>query len=79
MFIFTMLAVCVANNLGIMWVAIEATTLSTTFLVGFIIKPHREAAWKYIIICTVGITLALFGVILTYHSSKNVVGEIDMR
>ncbi|MBW7899593.1 Hydrogenase-4 component B [Candidatus Brocadiaceae bacterium B188] len=77
MFIFTMLAVCVANNLGIMWVAIEATTLSTTFLVGFYNKkPHQEAAWKYIIICTVGITLALFGVILTYHSSKNVVGEI---
>jgi hydrogenase-4 component F len=76
-FIFTMLAVCVNNNLGIMWVAIEATTLSTTFLVGFYNKkPHQEAAWKYIIICTVGITLALFGVILTYHSSKDVIGEI---
>ncbi len=77
MFIFTMLLVCVTNNLGIMWVAVEATTLSTTFLVGFYNeKQHQEAAWKYIIICTVGITLALFGVILTYHSSKNVVGEI---
>lgn len=76
-FIFTMLAVCVTNNLGIMWVAIEATTLSTTFLVGFYNKKsHQEAAWKYIIICTVGITLALFGVILTYHSSKDVMGEI---
>ena len=77
MFIFTMLLVCVTNNLGIMWVAIEATTLSTTFLVGFYNKKqHQEAAWKYIIICTVGITLALFGVILTYHSSKGVLGEI---
>ena len=77
MFIFTMLAACVTNNLGIMWVAIEATTLSTTFLVGFYnTKQHQEAAWKYIIICTVGITLALFGVILTYHSSKGVLGEI---
>ena len=77
MFIFTMLTVCVTNNLGIMWVAIEGTTLSTTFLVGFYNKKlHQEAAWKYIIICTVGITLALFGVILTYHSSKGALGEI---
>src|SRR3989304_1570472 len=77
MFILTMLLVCVTNNLGIMWVAIEGTTLSTTFLVGFYNKKqHQEAAWKYIIICTVGITLALFGVILTYHSSKGVLGEI---
>ncbi|HHT9106682.1 MAG TPA: hydrogenase 4 subunit F [Candidatus Wujingus californicus] len=78
MFIFTMLSVCVANNLGIMWVAIEATTLATTFLVGFYNKkPHHEAAWKYIIICTVGITLALFGVILTYHSAKGTLGEVS--
>ncbi|TLD42769.1 MAG: Hydrogenase-4 component F [Candidatus Jettenia ecosi] len=77
MFIFTMLLVCVTNNLGIMWVAIEATTLSTTFLVGFYNKKsHQEAAWKYIIICTVGITLALFGVILTFHSAKGALGEI---
>src|SRR3989338_8733443 len=77
MFIFTMLSVCVTNNLGIMWVAIEATTLATTFLVGFYNKkPHHEAAWKYIIICTVGITLALFGVILTYHSAKGALGDI---
>jgi hydrogenase-4 component F len=77
MFIFTMLLVCVINNLGVMWVAIEGTTLATTFLVGFYNrKQHQEAAWKYIIICTVGITLALFGVILTYHSAKGVLGEI---
>ena len=77
MFIFTMLSVCVTNNLGIMWVAIEATTLATTFLVGFHNKKaQQEAAWKYIIICTVGITLALFGVILTYHSAKGALGEI---
>lgn len=77
MFIFTMLSVCVCNNLGIMWVAMEATTLATTFLVGFYNKkPHHEAAWKYIIICTVGITLALFGVILTYHSAKGTLGGI---
>ncbi|MFO0793684.1 MAG: hydrogenase 4 subunit F [Candidatus Brocadiaceae bacterium] len=77
MFIFTMLLVCVINNLGVMWVAIEGTTLATTFLVGFYNKKqHQEAAWKYIILCSVGITLALFGVILTYHSAKVVLGEI---
>src|SRR3990170_7721680 len=77
MFIFTMLLVCVLNNLGVMWVAIEGTTLATTFLVGFYNgKQHQEAAWKYIILCSVGITLALFGVILTYHSAKGVLGEI---
>ncbi len=77
MFIFTMLLVCVINNLGVMWVAIEGTTLATTFLVGFYNKKqHQEAAWKYIILCSVGITLALFGIILTYHSAKGVLGEI---
>ena len=56
MFIFTMLLVCVLNNLGVMWVAIEGTTLATTFLVGFYNgKQHQEAAWKYIILCSVGI------------------------
>ncbi|HHT9111002.1 MAG TPA: hydrogenase 4 subunit F [Candidatus Brocadiaceae bacterium] len=77
MFIFTMLLVCVINNLGVMWVAIEGTTLATTFLVGFYNKKqHQEAAWKYIILCSVGITLALFGIILTYHSAKGVLEEV---
>jgi hydrogenase-4 component F len=64
-FIFTMYMVVTVNNLGLMWVAIELTTLTSTFLVGFYnTKNSVEAAWKYIIICSVGIILALLGTIL---------------
>jgi len=75
-FIFTMLLVCVSSNLGIMWIAIEATTLASAFLVGFYNKDTSvEAAWKYLIICSVGITLALLGTILLYASAVNALGE----
>lgn len=75
-FIFTMLAVVVANNLGIMWVAIEGTTLASALLVGYYDKHSSlEAAWKYIIICTVGIIFALFGTILLYVAAVPVSGE----
>jgi hydrogenase-4 component F len=74
LFLFTMLLVLVSNNLGIMWIGIEATTLATAFLVAFYDRESSlEAAWKYVIICSVGITLALFGIILTYYSALNVV------
>lgn len=74
-FVSTMLLVVVSNNLGIMWIAIEATTLVSAFLVGFYEKDTSiEAAWKYIIICSVGIALALFGTVLTYASSLGVPG-----
>ncbi|MCX6653308.1 MAG: hydrogenase 4 subunit F [Methanomassiliicoccales archaeon] len=74
-FIFTMVLVCVSNNLGIMWIAIEATTLASAFLVGFYNRETSlEAAWKYIIICSVGITLALLGIILAYASSTRIPG-----
>lgn len=75
-FLFTMLAVVVVNNLGLMWVAIEGTTLASALLVGFYDKQGSlEAAWKYIIICTVGIVFALFGTILLYYAAVSVVGE----
>jgi hydrogenase-4 component F len=75
-FMFTMLMVVVSNNLGIMWIAIEATTLASAFLVGFTENDMAvEAAWKYLIICSVGITLALFGTILAYASSITALGE----
>ncbi|MDD5593790.1 MAG: proton-conducting transporter membrane subunit [Candidatus Margulisbacteria bacterium] len=65
LFIFSMLMVTVVNSLGAMWVAIELTTLVSAFLVGFYnTKNSVEAAWKYIIICSVGIILALLGTIL---------------
>ena len=69
LFAFSMFLVTVLNNMGLMWVAIEMTTLVSAFLVGFHNdKPSIEAAWKYIIICSVGITLALFGTILFYYA-----------
>lgn len=75
-FVFTMLTVVMVGNLGIMWVAIEGTTLASALLVGFYEqKGSLEAAWKYIIICTVGIIFALFGTILLHYAAVSVTGE----
>ena len=72
---FAMIMVPLANNLGIMWVAIEGTTLASVLLVMFYNrKTSLEAAWKYIIIGSIGIALALFGTILTYYSAVDVLG-----
>ncbi len=76
LFIWTMLVAGTVNNLGLLWVAIEATTLVSALLVGFYqTKAALEAAWKYLILCTVGITFALFGVLLTYYASVQRLGE----
>lgn len=65
---FTMFFVPMLDNLGFMWVAIEMTTLASVFLVGFYNnKSSVEAAWKYVIICSAGITLALLGTVLFYY------------
>ncbi len=65
LFCTSMFFVPAVNNLGILWVAIEMTTLVSAFLVGFYNKKESvEAAWKYIIICSVGIIFALLGTIL---------------
>lgn len=65
LFCLSMFLVPAVDNLGILWVAIEMTTLVSAFLVGFYnTKDSVEAAWKYIIICSVGIILALLGTIL---------------
>ncbi|MGO9046427.1 MAG: hydrogenase 4 subunit F [Xanthobacteraceae bacterium] len=66
----------VANNIGLMWVAIEMATLTTVLMVG-IYRTHEalEAAWKYFILGSVGIALALFGTILVYMAARPVVGE----
>lgn len=72
-FVTAMTCVVIANNLGIIWVAIEATTISTAFLVG--IKGDSkaiEAAWKYVIICSFGISLALLGTLLIYFGAVSV-------
>ncbi|HTO93301.1 MAG TPA: hydrogenase 4 subunit F [Bacteroidota bacterium] len=75
-FLCTMTFVLLANNIGVLWIGTEATTLATAFLVAFYNREASiEAAWKYVIICSVGIALALFGVILTYYSAIHVNGQ----
>ena len=65
-----------ANNIGLMWVAIELATLTTVVMVGIYRTPAAiEAAWKYFILGSVGIALALFGTILVYMAARPVVGE----
>ncbi|MCX7615313.1 MAG: hydrogenase 4 subunit F [Clostridiales bacterium] len=72
-FLFTMILALIVKNMGIMWFAIEATTLSSAFLVGlYNNKQAIEAAWKYVIIGSVGIAIALLGVIFLHLSSIGV-------
>ena len=72
-FLFTMVLALSVKNMGIMWIAIEATTLASAFLVGFYNHKHAlEAAWKYVIICSVGIAIALLGIIFLHLSSIDV-------
>jgi len=73
---FAMNLALVANNIGLMWVAIELATLTTVLMVG-IYRSHEalEAAWKYFLLGSVGIALALFGTILVYMAAHPVLGE----
>jgi hydrogenase-4 component F len=65
------LAVC-ANNIGVIWVAIEATTVITAFLVGHRrTKTALEATWKYVVICSVGIAVAFLGTVLLYFAAQH--------
>jgi hydrogenase-4 component F len=76
LFGFTMLLVLTTNNLGVMWVAMEAATLTTVLLVA-LYRTHAslEAAWKYFILCGVGIAQALFGTILVYFAAERILGS----
>jgi hydrogenase-4 component F len=75
-FVGTMMAVPLVNNLGLLWVAIESTTLASVLLVRFYNqKSSLEAAWKYIIIGSAGIALALFGTVLIYFAAVQVIGD----
>ena len=73
---FAMNLALLANNIGLMWVAIELATLTTVLMVGIYRTPESlEAAWKYFILGSVGIALALFGTILVYMAARPVIGE----
>lgn len=69
-FVLSMILALTTQNMGVLWISIEATTLASAFLVGFYNNKRAiEAAWKYLIICSVGIAFALLGIILLYYSS----------
>lgn len=75
LFLFTMLLALTTNNLGILWVAMEGATLATVLLVSLYRTPASlEAAWKYFLLCGVGIAQALFGTILLYLAAERVLG-----
>jgi hydrogenase-4 component F len=66
-FVATMVLTVLADNLGLLWIAMEATTITSAILIGY--HGHRhglEAAWKYIVVTTIGISFGLFGTVLVY-------------
>ncbi|MGD0773412.1 MAG: proton-conducting transporter membrane subunit [Candidatus Solibacter sp.] len=74
--VFSLLLVALANNLGVMWAAIELTTLASVFLVTFYGNvTSLEAAWKYAMIGGVGLSMALFGTVLTYYAGHKLPGS----
>ncbi len=75
LFLAMMLCALTTNNLGVLWVAMEAATLCTVLLVSVYRTPASlEAAWKYFILCGVGIAQALFGTLLLYLAADRVIG-----
>ncbi|HEX4926989.1 MAG TPA: hydrogenase 4 subunit F [Burkholderiales bacterium] len=75
LFSFAMLLALTTNNVGILWVAMEAATLTTVLLVSVYRTPASlEAAWKYFILCGVGIAQALFGTVLLYMAAEKIIG-----
>ncbi len=76
-FIATMLITVLSDNLGILWIAMEGTTITSALLVGFHGDKHAlEAAWKYIIVTTIGISFGLFGTVLVYGAAVHAQGDV---
>ena len=76
-FLFTMLLALTTDNLGVLWVAVEGATLATVLLVSLYRTPESvEAAWKYFILCGVGIALALFGTVLVYFAAQHALADV---
>ena len=76
LFAFTMLVAVTANNVGVMWIAIEATTIASAVIVPLTVtKASVEASWKYILIGSVGIALAFVGTVLGYFDFVTLVGQ----
>jgi hydrogenase-4 component F len=78
LFIFSMLLTVSANNVGVMWIAIEATTIFSAMLIPLTLtKSSVEASWKYILICSVGIALAFAGTVLGYFDFVSLSGRAE--
>lgn len=76
LFVFSMILAVTSNNIIMMWVSVEATTLSTVFLVGvYRTKLALEAAWKYVIVCTAGVAFGLFGTLLVYANAADIMAD----
>ena len=69
-FVATMVVTVLADNLGVLWIAMEGTTITSAVLIGYHGHQHGlEAAWKYIIVTTIGISFGLFGTVLIYAAA----------
>ena len=78
LFIAAMLLAVSANNVGVMWIAIEATTIFSAFIIPLTLnKASVEASWKYILICSVGIALAFAGTVLGYFDFVSLSGRAE--
>jgi hydrogenase-4 component F len=75
-YVFAMLLVAVSNNLGIMWIAVELTTLASVFMVAFHNRDTSlEAAWKFLMLGSLGLGFALLGTVLLFASAQGALGE----
>jgi len=76
LYVFAMLLVSVSNNLGILWIAVELTTLASVFLVAFHNRETSlEAAWKFLVLGSLGLAFALLGTVLLFASARGLLGE----
>ena len=75
-YVFALLLVSVSNNLGILWIAVELTTLASVFLVAFHNRETSlEAAWKFLVLGSLGLGFALLGTVLLFASGQGMLGE----
>jgi hydrogenase-4 component F len=78
LFIAAMLLAVSANNLGLLWVAVEATTIFSALIIPLkVTKTSIEASWKYILICSIGIALAFAGTVLAYFDFVALAGKVE--
>jgi hydrogenase-4 component F len=76
LYVFAMLLVSVSNNLGVLWIAVELTTLVSVFLVAFHNRDTSlEAAWKFLMLGSLGLAFALLGTVLIFASGRGLLGE----